>query len=230
MPVEARRLLRLLGLGFALLALWLGVVQFGLADRLATDPRNPRLCVSEPSTRRGGILARRGEIITAGPGPMARVYPVPSLCHTVGYTDPRFGASGLEAAFDRTLAGRDPRSVWAAWLAEIRGSRGQGADLVTTLDLRIQAAASQALGQRTGAVVVLDAATGDVLALVSRPGFRNPPTVWSWEQDIARSNGPFINRGLSGLYPPGSSFKVITAAAALRADLGDFSQIGRAHV
>ncbi len=154
---------------------------------------------------------------------MARVYPVPSLCHTVGYTDPRFGASGLEAAYDRVLAGRDPRSVWAAWLTELRGGRGRGADLVTTLDLRIQAAAAQALGGRAGAVVVLDAATGDILALVSRPGFQDPPTERSWERDIARTDGPFVNRGLQGLYPPGSAFKIVTAAAALRSGLGGFA-------
>lgn len=222
MPVEARRLLKALGLGFALLGLWLGLVQFGLADRLAGDPRNPRLCVSSPSTRRGGILARGGEVITAGPAPMARIYPVPSLCHTAGYTDPRFGASGLEAAYDRALAGRDPRSVWASWLAEVRGGTGQGADLLTTLDMRVQAAAARALGRRAGAVVVLDAANGDILALVSQPGFHDPPTVRSWTQDLARADGPFVHRGLQGLYPPGSSFKIVTAAAALRADQGGF--------
>lgn len=154
---------------------------------------------------------------------MARVYPVPSLCHTVGYTDPRFGASGLEAAFDPILAGRDPRSVWASWLAEVRGDKGQGGDLLTTLDLRIQTAAARALGRQAGAVVVLDAANGDILALVSRPGYQDPPTVQSWQQDIARTDGPFVHRGLQGLYPPGSSFKIVMAAAALRDDLGGFT-------
>ena len=151
---------------------------------------------------------------------MARVYPVPSLCHTVGYTDPRFGASGLEAAYDRILAGRDPRSVWASWLAEMRGDKGQGADLLTTLDLRVQTAAARALGLRAGAVVVLDAANGEILALVSQPGFQDPPTAQSWAHDLARSDGPFVHRGLQGLYPPGSSFKIVTAAAALRGRSG----------
>jgi len=154
---------------------------------------------------------------------MARVYSIPSLCHTVGYTDPRFGASGLEAVYDRALAGRDARSAWSVWLAEVRGRQGRGADLATTIDLRLQNAAWHALGPRPGSVVVLDAVTGDVLALVSQPGFRNPPTVKSWVQDRVRTDGPFLNRGLLGLYPPGSSFKIVIAAAALQSRLDGFA-------
>lgn len=212
MPVEARRLLLLLGVGYLLVALGLGVVQFGCQEILAGNPSNPRLYAPDPSTARGGILARGGEVITAGPGPLQRRYAIPSLCHTVGYTSARFGASGLEAAYDRILSGRDPRAALANWLAELRGEPERGGDLITTIDLRLQAAA-RALGARPGAVVVLDAGNGDVLALVSRPGFHNPPTRASWERERTRSDGPFLNRGLCGLYPPGSSFKIVTAAA-----------------
>ena len=225
MPVEVKRLLTLIFGGFILLGLALGVVQFAYGGILATDPRNPRLVVPVPATRRGGILARDGEVLSAGPGPMTRRYPVQSLCHTVGYTDPRFGASGLEAVFDSSLAGREPRSVWGTWLAELRGDWGRGADLSTTIDLRVQAAASGALGRRAGAVVVLDAESGDVLALVSQPGFHDPPTPESWAGDRARGDGPFLNRALQGLYPPGSSFKIVTAAAALNAGLGKLTTV-----
>lgn len=220
MPIEARRLLGVLCGGYLLLCMALGVIQFGYGDALAGDPRNPRLLVPEPATRRGGILARNGEVISSGPGPMAREYKVASLCHTVGYADPRFGASGLEAAFDTALAGRNPRSAWHAWLSEARGEHRRGADLLTTIDLDLQAAAAGALGQRRGAVVVLDAVDGDVLALVSQPVFRIPPSLGSWARDRARTDAPFLNRALQGLYPPGSVFKIVTAAAALRAGLG----------
>lgn len=152
---------------------------------------------------------------------MSRVYPVASLCQTLGYVDPRFGASGLEAAYDRALAGREPQSVWSTWLAEIRGGQACGADVQTTIDLSLQRAAARALGRRRGAVVVLDAVDGDTLAIVSQPGFQTPPSSESWAEDRARADGPFLNRVLFGQYPPGSVFKIVTAAAALNAGIGD---------
>lgn len=223
MPVEARRLLAALGAGYILAALGLGAVQFLWADSLAGDPRNPRLIRDMPAVGRGGILARDGEVIATGPGLLTREYRVPSLCHTVGYMDPRFGASGLEARYDRVLSGRDPRAAWSAWLAAMRGEPGRGGDLVTTIDLRIQAAAAAALGDRPGAVAVVDAGNGEILALVSRPGFVNPPAADSWSAYSARTDGPFFHRALQGRYPPGSTFKIVTAAAALSAGLDDFA-------
>ncbi|MGE5599620.1 MAG: peptidoglycan D,D-transpeptidase FtsI family protein [Bacteroidota bacterium] len=223
MPIEARRLFALLVAGFALLSLGLGVIQFARLPALVGNPQDPRLVRVNPVTRRGGIHARDGEVISAGPAPLTRLYPVASLCHTVGYADPRFGASGLEAAYDEILSGRNPRAAWPSWLAQVLGGQGAGAELTTTIALPLQRAAADALGGRRGAVVVLDAAYGDVLALVSQPGFRNPPTAASWRADRARTDGPFLNRALQGLYPPGSTFKLVTAAAALDAGLEGYA-------
>ncbi|MGQ9779105.1 MAG: peptidoglycan D,D-transpeptidase FtsI family protein [Bacillota bacterium] len=228
MPVETRRLLALLGLGYLVVALGLGAVQFVFRARLAADPHNPRLYAPDPTVMRGGILARGGEVITAGQVPERR-YPVPSLCHTVGYASDRFGTSGLEAAYNEILSGRDPRTVLANWWAALHGRAGRGGDVITSIDLRLQEAAARTLGPRPGAVVVLDATDGDVLALVSQPGFRNPPTPGSWEVERRRPDAPFLHRALDGLYPPGSTFKVITAAAALAEGLGGLKEYCRGY-
>ncbi|NLG83324.1 MAG: penicillin-binding protein 2 [Firmicutes bacterium] len=214
MPGEARRLLFLLCLAYLVVALDLGVIQFVFRGRLANHPYNPRLQAPDPSVVRGGILARSGEVITAGPLPERR-YPVPSLCHTVGYATERLGTSGLEAACNEILTGRDPRAVLANWGAAWHGGEGRGGDVITTIDLRLQRAAARVFGPRRGAMVILDAASGDVLALISRPEFRNPPTPETWRADRRRTDAPFLPRVVAGLYPPGSTFKIVVAAAAL---------------
>ena len=129
------------------------------------------------------------------------VYPVPSLCHTVGYTDPRFGASGLEAVYDSSLAGRDPRSVWASWLAELRGDRGQGADLLTTLDLRVQTAARGLWGGEPARWWFWMPPSGDVLALVSQPGFHDPADRPRAGQMISPGRMVLFSTGLAGALP-----------------------------
>ncbi|MGE5529249.1 MAG: penicillin-binding transpeptidase domain-containing protein [Patescibacteria group bacterium] len=223
MPIEARRLLGLLFAGFALLCLALGYIQLCRGDALASDPRNPRLVLPDPAAARGGILARSGEVLADGPAPGRRAYRVRSLWHAIGYTDPRYGTAGLEAVYHRYLAGVDGRSILQNWLLELRNEAPRGADLVTTIDPGLQAAAAAGLGRRKGAVVVLDARTGDVLAMVSRPDPGYPPALPDGIRPQDRNDAPFLNRALYGLYPPGSAFKIATAAAALRAGLGGFA-------
>ncbi|MDQ4025276.1 MAG: penicillin-binding transpeptidase domain-containing protein, partial [Actinomycetota bacterium] len=129
------------------------------------------------------------------------------------------GASGIEAAFDERLAGRP-----GVQLDVTRGSRTQkrvirappdpGRPLKTTLDMRVQGAAAAAYGGTIGGAVVLDPATGDLLAVVSSAEL-NPESYVG-----ARDVQPF-NRALSGLYPPGSALKVMTGAAALETGVVD---------
>ena len=223
MPIEAKRLLALAFAMFALMAMGLGYVQIILRGDLQADPRNPYLALADPDVSRGGIRAQGGEIICAGLGVDSRRYTVPSLCHILGYIDPSYGASGMEAVYNNLLTGSDLWAQAANTLSVLKGRRKSGADLVTTIDLRLQRAATNALGSRTGAVVVMDAATGGILAMVSRPFFHNPPTKDSWQRDLARDDAPLLNRATQGLYPPGSVYKLIVAAAAMRAGLEDFT-------
>ena len=140
------------------------------------------------------------------------------------------GQTGLERLHDEHLRGRDggEQVEVDAYGRLIRVLDRQepvpGAHMWTTIDRRIQQAAETALGARTGAVVVMDPRNGDVLALASHPAFpverfARPIDRETWlalVQDPAR---PLLNRAVQGMYPPGSLFKIVVAAAALQAQV-----------
>jgi len=138
------------------------------------------------------------------------------------------GQSGLERMHDDVLRGRDGAEQIEidAYGRPVRVLERQepvaGALVRTTLDRRIQQAAEDALGDRTGAIVVLDPRNGDVLALVSHPAFpverfSGPLDRETWLALVEDPTRPLLNRAVQGLYPPGSLFKVVVAAAALQA-------------
>lgn len=144
-----------------------------------------------------------------------------------GYeTGDLLGKSGLEGALERRLAGSKGYTLRileddggeVALIAKRELEEGE--DITLTIDLDLQTFAAEALGQKIGAVVALDPHSGEVLALYSNPGF-DPNrfiaglTAAEW-QDLQEDPGqPFLNRALSGIYPPGSVFKPFTAAAAI---------------
>ncbi len=137
----------------------------------------------------------------------------------------KMGKSGIESAFDSHLQGESGGQVWRVnhagyQYALLEAKKPQpGENLTTSLDIRIQLAAEKVLGDRTGAAVAIEVKTGEVLALVSKPDFDlNDLTPFISNQTYADINerGAWLNRATQGLYPPGSTFKLITALAALR--------------
>jgi penicillin-binding protein 2 len=140
------------------------------------------------------------------------------------------GQMGVEAAFEKELRGE-----WGGFQVEVDGSgkairalgskkARPGQNLSLTIDLNVQKAAEAALGDRNGAIVAMNPNTGEILALVSRPGF--DPNIFSstvthqvWRKLNAKGD-PFVNRALSG-FPPASTFKIITATAGIES--GKFS-------
>ena len=152
------------------------------------------------------------------------------FAHSVGYISQTYGLSGLEAKYDKELTtyssiGAGLRSVFKDFsmdsLKEMFKERNEeetkiGNSIVTTLDVDIQQAAYNALGDNKGAVVALNPKTGEVLAMVSKPTF--DPNDLKTYMDLANSGNNdsiFLNRATAGLYPPGSTFKTITTASAL---------------
>lgn len=198
----------------ALMAYWQAV----RAD-LRTHPYNPRPALQGQLEARGGILDRRGEPLaetrTRGGTPVRELVGPASLVHVVGYADTRFGLAGIEAAYHADLAGlvRD----LAEWWRDPLRRRPRGRDVLLTIDNRVQSAAERALAGRRGAVVVLRPQTGEVLAMSSHPTFSPAelPRLLTGREEAA----PLLNRATQGLYPPGSTFKVLTMAAALDAGL-----------
>jgi len=140
------------------------------------------------------------------------------------------GQSGLERLHDDLLRGRDgaEQTEIDAYGRPVRTLQRQepvpGAHVYTTLDRRIQYAAEEALGDRPGAIVVLDPTNGDVLALVSHPAFpverfSGPLDKATWLALVEDPTRPLLNRAVQGVYPPGSPFKVVVATAALQAQV-----------
>jgi peptidoglycan glycosyltransferase len=188
------------------------------APRLVADPRNPR---------HADIAAGRGSIVAGDGSPLAvtragrRVYPQgAATAHVVGYASPRYGTAGLEDAYDAVLR---PPSAGDGVVGEIRsliggGSAPHGGEVVTTLDLAVQNVLVRELGAHARAAgVVMDPRTGAVLAIASVPQFDPNALARDWDALVADPASPLLDRSTSGLYPPGSTFKIVTAADALDA-------------
>jgi len=184
---------------------------------LADDDRNPRVLASFYDPLRGRILDRDGNILADSLGSGVRYYTDASVAHLVGYLDPRYGSQGVELAFNEVLSGVAPSGWAGAMNAEFDRSRRSGNDIVLTIDPEVQAAAAAGLGARKGAVVALNVQTGEILAMVSVPTY-DPGALGTVGEDLFESpDSPLLNRATQGLYPPGSTFKAVTATGVLGA-------------
>ena len=199
---------------FAALAYW----QVGRTD-LADEDANPRVVSNFYNPLRGKILDREGNVLVESLGDGRRYTSDASVAHTVGYIDSRYGSQGVELAYNDILSGREVDGIAGAIDSEFKREPARGHDIRLTLDPDAQAAAAAALGARKGAVVALDPVTGEVLAMASVPTF-DPGALGTFgAQLMVNPDSPLLNRATQGLYPPGSTFKVVTAAAALEAGI-----------
>ena len=204
---------------FALLALrqfWLQVVE---GPAIAARPNNPRHAAA--AVGRGSILASDGRPLAISHGATRRYPQGALLAQAVGYASARYGTSGLEDAFDRVLSAHadavDPVSQVRDILAGSHRTP-RGADIVTTLDLRVQNALVAGLSRYARAAgVALDPRTGAVLALASVPSYDPNRLDALWPALLKDPTKPLIDRSTGGLYPPGSTFKIVTASDALDA-------------
>ena len=198
-----------LGLYFVLYA-WTNRVS------LASNNYNRRQRVYAEENVRGDVIASDGTVLatteTQG-GAEARVYPFGELyAHAVGYTGR--GKAGVEAEANYYLSRSD---ISVAKKIAGDGEKYPGNSVVMTIVPSLQKAAYDALGANRGAVIVTKAGTGEVLALVSKPSF-DPNTVASFYDSYVadETNTVLLNRVTQGLYPPGSTFKIVTALAYLK--------------
>ncbi|MGE5596351.1 MAG: peptidoglycan D,D-transpeptidase FtsI family protein [Hyphomicrobiales bacterium] len=182
---------------------------------LAGEDSNPRVLREFQDPNRGRILDRDGNVLAESLPDGTRRYTDASVAHAVGYIDPRYGSQGAELAFNGQLSGQQAASWEGAFNAEFRRDANRGLDVRLTLDPELQAAAAEALGSRTGAVIALDPKTGQVLAMVSVPTYDPGSLGDSGEALLNDPASPLLNRATQGLYPPGSTFKTVTASSAL---------------
>lgn len=141
-------------------------------------------------------------------GNETRVYPYDDLfCHVVGSYD--MGQYCLESAYNFQLL-TTQASIIEEVVAELNNKKLQGNSIVTTLDIDLQAAVNTALGNYSGSVVIMEPDTGDILAMVSKPGYDPNEIFEIWNDIKADDSGVLVNRATQGLYPPGSVFKLFT--------------------
>lgn len=224
---------------FGVLFANLNYLQVIRADELAADNRNARGLIREYDIRRGSIVVEGAgaadseeiaeAVETSGRLRYRRHYPQgPLYAHVTGFYSIVYGRAQLESDANAFLVGSAPET-FARNLADLLAGRPRrGDDVITTLHPRVQAAAREALGARTGAVAAWDPSTGEVLALWSNPSY-DPNVLSSHDPDEVRTewqrlegdaDQPQLNRATQAWYPPGSTFKVVTAAAALENGIG----------
>ncbi len=200
------------------------------AESLEDNTANKRPLLEEQKIPRGLILARDGSTLAKnrklGSGETLRYvreYPTNDLfAHTVGYSYVREGRNGTERHYNDDLTGEV--SEFKSILDQISSTKREGDDLRTTLDPQAQQTAFQALGGQKGAVVAMEPKTGRVRVMVSEPSY-NPNDIpepgFLTQLNKDDENRPQINRATQERYQPGSTFKVVTATAAL--DSGKFT-------
>lgn len=213
------RLALALGLALGVLALACGYWSVVRAGWLVAREDNPRRVEYEQRIIRGRILDRNDNLlagVTVDPdGRVTRTYPEPAAAPVVGYASLRHGTGGIEAAFDQVLRGEAGRSAWQAAWESLLHRPPRGRDVRLTLDGMLQRLAQQSLQGRTGAVVLLDASTGEVLAMASSPTFDPNRLEEEWDRLREDPNGPLLNRALQ-LYQPGAALETVVLAEALR--------------
>ena len=224
MNVAIVRLFVFFAILFALLVGWTSRWTVFEQEELEDNAFNRRQVLEEQRIPRGVIRADDGTPLARSQrksdGTYARFYPEGSLfAHSVGYSFLTVGRFGLEQSRNDELTGESTgvESV----LDQLAGKERRGNEVRTTLDIKAQRAALAALQGRRGAVVALEPATGRVRVMASTPSF-DPNELRDARDTKVLSNGSALNRTTLGQYPPGSTFKVVTAVAAI--DSGKYTK------
>jgi peptidoglycan glycosyltransferase len=219
------------------------LTQVFTADGLRADPRNQRVLLDEYARQRGQITAG-GQLLaysvaTDSRFRFLRVYPnAPAYAPVTGFYSLRYSSTGLERAEDPLLNGSDQRLFGRRLADFFTGRDPRGGNVDTTINPRIQQTGWDAMqqgcnGPCKGAVVALEPSTGKILALVSSPSYdpnllasHNPEEQsQTWQHLRDDPSSPMTNRAISETYPPGSTFKVITTAAALQTGATEDEQL-----
>lgn len=208
-------------------------VQFVKAPELNNDNRNVRTLYREYGNARGPIVVAGTAVASSAavedPFGFQRSYAAGELYAPVtGFYSIVYTRSGIEDAMNTELNGSADSLFYSRLRDLVTGRQPQGASVELTIDPVVQQAAWDALGDQRGAVVAIDPTTGAILAMVSKPSYDpnllashdTSAVVTAWEALNADEGTPMVNRAIAGdTYPPGSTFKLVTAAAALESGL-----------
>ena len=180
---------------------------------------NARRSIADRYVKRGSLLDRNGNPINITQGESAnyvRTYLYPDLAPITGYTHPVYGQSGLEASLDpylRGLQGNPASSIW--WDHLVYGQPPPGLDVRLSLDLELQSKADSLLGDQSGAIVLINATSGEILAMASHPTF-DPNQLDSQATTLRQDpNSPLLDRAVQSLYPVGDTLLPFFEVAGL---------------
>ena len=224
MTPQLHRLALAFAATFFLVALTGGYWGFVRREALTARADNPRRILIERRIRRGTIYDRNGAALAESSGPpgeFERHYPYPALAPVLGYVSAFYGLAGVEAVADSVLHGDAGHDALDLWQADLLGVSLPGRDVRLSIDIRLQTTADSLLGDQAGAVVLLDAITGEILALASHPTYDANHLEAEWPSLVDDPRAPLLNRATFGLYQPGGALQPVILAAALRAGLAE---------
>ena len=212
MKRSAQRIFWLITLMFFLLLATMAKLTFFDRQEISSNAYNPRLNYVDNSVKRGNIRDSNGDILAESTGNDRKYLRSRMAAHITGYSSK--GKTGVEAAENFEL--QTPHNEVLQRIQHIfSGTPVQGNDVVLTVDMDIQSVAGNVLGNKKGAIVVMEPSTGRIVALQAYPDFDPNTVAENWEMLRQDENSSLVNRATQGLYPPGSTFKVITALAAM---------------
>jgi cell division protein FtsI/penicillin-binding protein 2 len=192
--------------GAALVNGWWSVLR---SEDLSSRVDNPRRSIAERYVQRGSLVDRSGQPISQSVGTSGnylRQYLIPGLAATTGYSHPVYGLSGLEQAHDDYLRGVDGNPSMQIWSNQLLyGQPPEGLDIRLSIDSKIQKLSDLALSGKKGAIIVLNATTGEILSVSSQPGFDPNTLDENWLAWTTQSDSPLMNRVTQGTYPVGTA-------------------------
>jgi peptidoglycan glycosyltransferase len=217
---ELRRVSAAILISFAIIALTASYWQVIESPSLTAREDNPRQVEATVVIQRGNIYDAQGILLTTttenynGTG-LRRLYPHPEVAPVVGYYSLRYGTNGIEATRNPLLSGQEgPTPIQEAW-RKLLHQPAVGGDVRLTLDLQVQRAAAEALGESQGAIVVATVPDGAIRAMVSAPIFDPNFLDEDWNVLIQSPDAPLLNRVTQGVYQPGSLMQTFLIATVL---------------
>lgn len=212
------------------LSVYLVYFQLFRAEALDHHSANKRNRVDESVVERGSIFDRHGTLLakavkTEAGWDRESLFPI-NYAHLIGYHSDQYGKSGLEQSYDDFLLNNRESDIFGKILKVVSDTT-KGNHLKLTIDQSLQSYVSEQLAKHRGAIVVLNAKSGEVLAMASRPSFNSQKVDDNWLKIIEDESAPLLNRATQGLYVPGSVMKIISAVAIIESGVDqDYTDTG----
>ncbi len=221
--IERKKILRVLSIMVLLnitLVLYLSYFQIFQAEKIKQNPYNKRLWANEEKVLRGSFYDRNNKTLVYSEkdetGNIERIYKYDHLySHIIGYSSREYGKSGLEKTYNSYLI--DDGNIFDInAIKDLFNAEGIGNDIVLTIDHDMQLKTRELLLGKKGSIITMNPKTGEIYSMISMPDFNVNALKDDWASIIDDTNSPLLNRATQGLYPPGSTFKIITTLSSLQ--------------